>query len=458
MAGVFKWDDHGSLPSNTMAEESVLGTVLLGGKETFEKAKSWIRDDNAFYTTDNKKIWQTIELLYKDKEHIDVVTVTNKAKDIFGSNKISAYFITGLTSELPSKSKVEDYSRIVWEKYIQRETAKSAQVLYGATTTSLDNTKTILRKHKELVNELENLQPSAIKDTDQLITEAEIAVKEGGNIIKFNTPYLDRFAGGMTKKELTVLGGRPGHGKSVFSLNIIRNLMDQDLKIMLINREMTNEETFKRIFAMEGHKDNVSYTDIRNGKFEMSKEMNFNKIVEKVREKYTSDKFLVIDHIRTLEDTLIEIGRHKPDVVIDDYIQLIKVSSFNKNKDRRFEIEEILNQYKWACKEHNCHAILVSQLNREIERRLDPRPKMSDYSESGVIEQTAETALFVYYPYNHSPEENNKYESEIITAKTRYGEIGRFVIGFDGNRCRFFPTPQEAQLNVTIDTRKDSKS
>jgi replicative DNA helicase len=435
MTGVFKWDNHGSLPSNIMAEESVLGTVLLGGKETFEKAKSWIRDDNAFYTTDNKRVWQTFEELYKNKEHIDVVTVTNKARNIFGNKKISAYFITGLTSELPSRSKVEDYSRIVWEKYIQRETAKSAQVLYGATTKSLDDTKTILIKHKRLVNELENLQPSAIKDTDQLITEAELAVKEGGNIIKFNTPYLDRFAGG-----------------------ILRNLMGQDLKVMLFNREMTNEETFKRIFAMEGHKDNVSYSDIRNGDFEMSKEMNFNKIVEKVREKYVSDKFLVVDHIRTLEDTLIEIGRHKPDVVIDDYIQLIKVSSFNKNKDRRFEIEEILNQYKWACKEHNCHAILVSQLNREIERRLDPRPKMSDYSESGVIEQTAETALFVYYPYNHSPEENNKYESEIITAKTRYGEIGRFIIGFDGNRCRFFPTPQEAQLNVTVDTRKSSKS
>ena len=241
-------------------------------------------------------------------------------------------------------------------------------------------------------------------------------------------------------------------------MNIVRNLIDKDIKIMLVNREMTNEESFKRTFAMEGFQKSVTYTDIRNGEFEMTKEMEFAEIVEKVREKYTSDKLLVIDHIRTLEDTLIEIGRHKPDVIIDDYIQLIKVAAFNKNKDRRFEIEEILTQYKWACKEHNCHAILISQLNREIERRLDPRPKMSDYSESGVIEQTAETALFVYYPYNHNPEDNSKYESEIITAKTRYGEIGRFVIGFNGNRCRFFPTPQEAQLNATVDTREMIKS
>ena len=113
----------------------------------------------------------------------------------------------------------------------------------------------------------------------------------------------------------------------------------------------------------------------------------------------------------------------------DDYIQLIKVAGI-KNKDRRFEIEEILMQYKWACKEHDCHAILVSQLNREIEKRYNPRPFMSDYAESGVIEQTAESALFVYYPYTFNPEESSRYASEIITAKTRYGKIGKYECGF----------------------------
>ena len=100
---------------------------------------------------------------------------------------------------------------------------------------------------------------------------------------------------------------------------------------------------------------------------------------------------LAFDDIRSLDDCIREINKGKPDVVIDDYIQLIDVGQ--GYKDRRFEIEKIVQDYKWAVKQNNCSAILVSQLNRDIEKRFDPRPRMSDYAESGVIEQTAESAI-----------------------------------------------------------------
>ena len=57
-------------------------------------------------------------------------------------------------------------------------------------------------------------------------------------------------------------------------------------------------------------------------------------------------------------------------------------------------------EYKWICKKENCSAILVSQLNREIEKRIDPKPRLSDFAESGVIEQTAETAIMPFYGWN----------------------------------------------------------
>jgi len=83
---------------------------------------------------------------------------------------------------------------------------------------------------------------------------------------------------------------------------------------------------------------------------------------------------------------------------------------------RRLEVEKIMYEYKWLCKKMNCSAILISQLNREIERRDEPVPQMSDFAESGAIEQTAEMAAFVYYPYNTDPEVYDKYESRIIVA------------------------------------------
>jgi len=150
------------------------------------------------------------------------------------------------------------------------------------------------------------------------------------------------------------------------------------------------------------------------------------------------------DDIRTLDDAMREIQREKPDVIIDDYIQLVKVKN-KSNRDRRFEIEDILTEYKWVCKKQDCSAILVSQLNREIEKRLEPRPKMSDFSESGAIEQTAETALFVFYGYNFDDEKYDKHEIEVICDKARYGKVGTYVMGFNGSKCKFYNNGDEAR-------------
>ena len=75
------------------------------------------------------------------------------------------------------------------------------------------------------------------------------------------------------------------------------------------------------------------------------------------------------DNIRKLSEAMLEISRYKPDVVLDDYIQLIQVDDI---EERRFQIEAIMHEYKWICKKENCSAILVSQLNREIEKKNRP--------------------------------------------------------------------------------------
>ena len=159
------------------------------------------------------------------------------------------------------------------------------------------------------------------------------------------------------------------------------------------------------------------------------------------------------DDIRTLSDAMREIQREKPDVVVDDYIQLIKVEN-KASKDRRFEIEEILMEYKWVCKKENCAAILVSQLNREIEKRLEPRPRLADFAESGTIEQTAETALLVFYGYNFNDDKYNKFEIEVVCDKARYGKVGTYVMGFNGSKCKFYMDKDQAMADNVNDTNK----
>ncbi len=121
-------------PHSEEAEKALLGSVLLGGSEVFEKCKHWIRQSEAFYSDDNKKIWIAMHRLFRDKDGIDCVTVIDKFKRLnpnYDDSKGISYYITGLPDEVPSSSLVERYGKIVWEKYLRRAVSKSANKLYS---------------------------------------------------------------------------------------------------------------------------------------------------------------------------------------------------------------------------------------------------------------------------------------------------------------------------------------
>ena len=433
-------DEIRILPHSEEAEKALLGCMIEGGEREQEIGMAWVRDDDAFYNSDCHAVWMAIKELYKDGIEIDFITVADKVKD--ATDKGLAYFITGLMDFVPSKANVEQYARIVWEKYIQRETAKSATKLMDASYEGNGSVNAILDEHNKLITELKNIQPSKQRNMSDLVEEMKSVVEEDSNLIPFNLAHLDSFAGGMTRKEITVLGGRPGHGKTTLVINMVRGLINQGFHVMLFNREMSNTEMLKKIVVMESK--GLEYTHIRRNELSEKNKDEFQNISDVIKGNYNN--LTMYDNIRGLDESLREIAKHKPDVVIDDYIQLIQVNHVKEG--RRFEIEKIMQEYKWMCKTEDCSAILVSQLNREIEKRLDPRPRMSDYAESGVIEQTAESAMFVFYGHNFDSERYSPYKSEIIVSKSRYGRIGTHKIGFNGNRCKFYMNSDMAKTDI----------
>jgi replicative DNA helicase len=418
------------LPQSEEAEKALLGCMIQGGSREQEISMAWVRDDEAFYNDDCKDVWKAFKELYKEQIDVDFITLTEKVQEMSG--KQLAFFITGLTEFVPTTANVENYAKIVWQKYIQRETAKSATKLVNASYDNNGSVKEILSEHNKLIDELKNIQPSKQIDMSVLIDDMKDIMEQDSNLIPFNLAHLDSFAGGMTRKEITVVGGRPGHGKTTLVINIIRGLIYQGYNVMLFNREMSNTEMLKKMVVMESKE--LEYGSVRRNELEDDDKESFDTTAEIMKDKYKN--LTMYDNIRSLDDCLREISKHKPDVVIDDYIQLIQVDGIKEG--RRFEIEKIMQEYKWISKSENCSVILVSQLNREIEKRLDPRPRMSDYAESGVIEQTAESAMFVFYGHNFDSERYDQYKSEIIVAKSRYGRIGTHQVGFNGGRCKFY--------------------
>jgi len=436
----------GTQPNSYDAEQAVIGAVLFGGTNTMERAIGWIKDRRAFYVNEHMMIWDSMYSLYRSHSVIDAVTVCDEVKkrmNVQDSGREMGYFLTGLYEACPTAENVEEYAKIVWERFIKREAIKSAQAL---ARTAEDNSKTItdiLYKHERFSDELRRLEPTVKRDISSIVDETIDHLDRKDNVIPFGIEFLDKPAGGMTRQELTVIGGRPGHGKSTLMINIVSKIIEGGYNVMLFNREMSNTEMMKKLICLESQ--NLEYNKVRRHQLNGEHRIEIDRVSELISTKYKN--LMMYDNIRTLAESMRESSKHKPDVIIDDYIQLIDMEG--TADQRRLEIEKIMYEYKWLCKRINCSAILISQLNRDIERRDDPVPQMSDFAESGAIEQTAEMATFVYYPFNTDPSVEDRYETRIIIAKSRYGNIGRYTVGYDGNRCKFFETVEEARSGKT---------
>ena len=283
------------------------------------------------------------------------------------------------------------------------------------------------------------MQPHKHFDIDEAMSETiENIQNSDRNLIPIGYPSLDKMSGGLTRGEISIIGGRPGHGKSTLSLNMLKNMIDAGYKCVMFNREMSNTEMLKKLVVLESGL--LSYSMVRSGALGDESSMNeMNNTVELIKKKYNKDKFLMFDNIRDFAQAATEVKRFNPDVIFDDYIQLIVPDS--KINERRLQLEKIIHEYKWLAKNVNAAVILVSQLNRSLETRGNPVPMLSDLAESGAIEQAAENVFFTYYDYkifkNKSLERGyGKEIIEIIAGKVRYGETGSAKMDFNGDGAK----------------------
>ena len=236
-------------------------------------------------------------------------------------------------------------------------------------------------------------------------------------------------------------------------LNMLSNVLSNKKKVLLFNRELTNVEVLKKLIALESGK--LSYTMIRQGMYEQQHLQELDRVREFIAKKYSPDRFRMFDQLRDFASSATEIKKFKPDVIFDDYIQLITPSG--KEEQRRLQLERIVNDYKWIAKEYNCVVVLASQLNRALETRGNPVPQLSDLAESGAIEQVAENVFFVYYSYKvpATAKPENKNEIALVAAKVRYGETGSVKMAYNGDKCKIYNSEEEMFAPHTTEGAQD---
>ena len=433
-------------PHDDTLENALLAGVIHYPNE-ISKIESYILNGHVLYQFKAKALWRLIRRMRRDREDISMPTVCASISSKDEKDGLTKHYVLAITSDAPLATSLEQYARKIYEQHLLIEIIKSTSTIQqNAYDNNVNAYQEIVSAHTHL-GELISFKPSEGFNIESEMTDTIDAIQdEESKLIKTGFEGIDSLAGGLTRGEVTVIGGRPGHGKTTFLVNLLANMIGAGYKCILFNRELPNSELLKKLIALESGK--LSYSMIRKGIYSESGIIELEKAKKLIVQKYNGGMLRMFDNIRDFAKSSSEVKRFKPDVILDDYIQLINPTK--QIEQRRLQLEALVNDYKWLAKEHKAVVVLASQLNRGLEMRsASSKPQLSDLAESGAIEQVAENVFFTYYDYKINGNANKgKNIITIVARKVRYGETGETDLGFDGDKARFYNSVEALQEDI----------
>src|SRR6201995_3598942 len=436
-------------PQATDLEEAVLGALMLE-KDALSSVIDILKPE-VFYKDNHQKIFSAIRFLFEKTSPVDILTVTAQLRQHGELEMIGgAYYITELTNRVASAANIEFHSRIIIQKFIQRELIRiSTEVINNAYEDTTDVLDLLDRAEKNLFEIAQNNLRRDSRKMDDLMHETlkEIEAlkdkKDGLTGVASGFTDLDRMTSGWQKSDLVIIAARPAMGKTAFVLSCARNAaVDFDKPVVVFSLEMSSVQLVNRLISGETE---IEQEKTRKGTLE---EWEWQQIHSKIGRLEQAP--LIIDDTPALN--IFEFrakcrrlkSQHDIQLIIIDYLQLMQGKADGKNGNREQEIGSISRALKSVAKELNVPVIALSQLSRAVESRPggSKRPMLSDLRESGSIEQDADMVLFLYRPEYYGlevDEDNNPTQGvgEVIIAKHRNGETGRVRLKFVGKFVKF---------------------
>lgn len=454
-------DQLGKLPPQAVdIEQAILGAVMI--EKNALLLVSDVLQAHHFYKDSHQEVYSAIIELAKKSEPIDILTVTNQLRKNGKLEFIGgAYYISELTSKVSSAANIEFHARIIIEKAIKRVFIEFASEIhkeaYEDTTDVFDLMEKfesrMLAIHGETTQkELQPIGPIANDYFNKLITLNDEKKELTGVPCGFIN--IDSKTAGWQKSDLILIAARPGMGKTTLAVNFCRNAaIDFKKPCAIFSLEMSAQQLVKKCFSIE------SEVNIKEGKLQP---FELDRIADKIM--VFDDAPIYIDDTGGL--TVFEIKSKIKrlmmlvdiQIIVIDYIQLMKASSGKKYQNREAEVSDISRELKAVAKELNVPIIAISQLSRACETRAgDKRPQLSDLRESGSLEQDADIVIFVYRPeyYKIMVDENGKSTiglAEIIFAKFRNGVVGTRIL-------KWLPAYQKfkQEMQTEIEFKRESR-
>ncbi|MCE2496169.1 MAG: replicative DNA helicase [Flavobacteriales bacterium] len=442
--------EHGRVPPQAVdLEEAVLGALLIDKNALNEVID--IISAEAFYKESHQAIFSTIKALFGESKPIDMLTVANYLKeegklDIAGGD----YYLAQLTQRVSSSAHIEFHSRIIVQKYIQRELVRvSSEIIRDAFDETTDVLELLDKAEARLFEITEGNIKKNYDSAESLIQQAlqnieDISRKQGLSGVPSGFTQIDKLTSGWQKSDLVILAARPGMGKTAFALSMARNMaIDHQTPVAVFSLEMSSVQLITRLISSET---GLSSEKLRKGNLE---DFEWQQLHAKIKNLEKAPLFIDDTPALSIFDLRAKcrrlVSQHNVGVIIIDYLQLMTTGSDQKGGNREQEISTISRSLKSIAKEISVPVIALSQLSRAVETRGgSKRPLLSDLRESGAIEQDADIVSFIYRPEYYGltewdDEEHTLCEgqAEFILAKHRNGALDEVRLKFIGHLAKF---------------------
>ncbi len=430
---------YGKLPPQAKdLEEAVLGAIMLE-KSAFDTVVEILKPE-CFYVEAHQRIYRSMQSLAQKSQPIDILTVVEELKRKEELELIGGpYYVTKLTNMVVSTANIDAHSRIILQKFIQRELIRiSGEIISDSYEDSTDVFDLLDDAESKLFEITNNHLRKNFDPIDRILVKTIQRIEdlrhknEDITGIPSGFASLDRVTYGWQNTDLVILAARPSVGKTAFALNLARNAALHATKptpVGLFSLEMSAGQLVQRILAAESE---ILLEKIARGKLE---EHEMKQLYAKGIQRLGQAPIFIDDtpalNIFELRAKCRRLkNKHNIGMIIIDYLQLMSGTNENRNGNREQEISKISRDLKGLAKELAIPIIALSQLSREVEKRKEGNkmPQLSDLRESGAIEQDADMVMFLYRPeyYDITTNEmgdSNRGETHVRIAKHRNGSL-----------------------------------
>lgn len=423
-----------NLDKRPEAEAAVIGTLLLDST-LLSLIRTVLPRADMFWYPENVIIYQAIMDLHDGGLYeIDMVVMRDELKERKLLKDIGGVqYLVKLASSVPTTANAEYYAEIVKRCYVNREL-----IIFGGEVANVaieegnsdEKIGVIQRKLNVLLKE--NIKLDA---TDVSKTIAEVC----GEFIKVNqyTPTgfiaLDNVMYGYAPGDYIVIGARPAMGKSALMMDLAMNQVKEGRPVLIFSLEMSAQQLQQRMLC------NIGQVNARRAQQNLVDDDEIKDLAlaaEKIKDyPLYVDSTAMLSPEQLFARTLRAIAKHKIEIVFVDYLQLMSRRDRRQKEDRYTDITYISKMAKATAMYGRIPLVMISQLNRDPEKRKKKRPKLSDLRDSGSIEQDADVVLLLYRQDYY--EDTATGIADINIAKNRRGPTGNAQLIFVDDYVRF---------------------